>query len=46
LAQWWTDFQEVSADAQVQMVKATRSAQGTKRSKPRRRRKLNAKKAE
>ncbi len=46
LAQWWTDFQEVSADAQVQMVKATRSAQGTKRSKPRRRRKPNAKKAD
>ncbi len=46
LAQWWTDFQEVSNDARVQMVKTTKSAQGTKRSKPRRRRKPSTKKTQ
>jgi len=38
LAKWWTDFQDVSDDARIQMVKAVRST-GTKRRSPRKRRK-------
>lgn len=44
LATWWTDFQNVSNDARVQMVKGIRSA-GTKRRSPRKRRKPATKKA-
>jgi len=43
LAQWWTDFQEVTNDAQVQMIKGVKSPQGAKRKAPRRRRKPNPK---
>jgi poly(A) polymerase len=43
LAEWWTDFQEVSNDAQLQMIKGVKSPQGTKRKAPRRRRKPNPK---
>jgi poly(A) polymerase len=43
LAQWWTDFQEVSNDAQVQMIKGIKSPPGVKRKAPRRRRKPSPK---
>ncbi len=43
LAQWWTDFQEVSNDARVQMVKGVKLPQGSKRRKPKKRRKPSAK---
>jgi len=46
LAQWWTDFQEVSNDARVQMIKGVKSPQGAKRKAPRRRRKPSAKAAD
>lgn len=46
LAQWWTDFQEVSNDARVQMIKGVKSPQGSKRKAPRRRRKPNSKPTE
>ncbi len=44
LANWWTDFQNVSNDARAQMVKSVRGS-GTKRRTPRKRRKPAAKKA-
>ncbi len=43
LAQWWTDFQEVSHDARVQMIRGVKSPQGAKRKAPRRRRKPSPK---
>ncbi|MCW8832279.1 MAG: polynucleotide adenylyltransferase PcnB [Colwellia sp.] len=43
LAKWWTDFQNVSNDAQVQMVKSIKGPQGSKRRSPRKRRKPIAK---
>ena len=39
LAQWWTDFQDVSNDARVQMIKSIKSPSGSKRRSPRKRRK-------
>ena len=39
LAQWWTDFQTVSNDARVQMIKGIKSSPGSKRRPPRKRRK-------
>lgn len=39
LAKWWTDFQAVSHDAQVQMVKGINVSPGAKRRSPRKRRK-------
>jgi len=38
LAQWWTDFQTVSNDARVQMIKGIKSSPGSKRRNPRKRR--------
>ncbi len=38
LAKWWTDFQNVSPDAQLQMVKSIKGEQGRRRT-PRKRRK-------
>ncbi|WP_082627300.1 polynucleotide adenylyltransferase PcnB [Colwellia sp. TT2012] len=46
LAQWWTDFQEVSNDARIQMIKGVKLPQGTKRKSPRKRRKPSAKPTE
>jgi poly(A) polymerase len=42
LAQWWTDFQNVSPDAQVQMVKGIKGEQNRRRT-PRKRRKPTVK---
>jgi len=39
LAKWWTDFQEVSPEAQQQMIKIVNNTQGTKRRVPKKRRK-------
>jgi poly(A) polymerase len=39
LAKWWTDFQDVSDDAKVQMIKAIKSPTNGKRRSPRKRRK-------
>ena len=39
LAQWWTDFQTVSNDARVQMIKGIKSSPGSKRRPPKKRRK-------
>ncbi len=39
LAQWWTDFQEVSTDAKTQMIRSIKTAPGSKRRTPRKRRK-------
>jgi poly(A) polymerase len=39
LAKWWTDFQEVSTDARLQMIKAVKPQQGAKRRNTKRRRK-------
>lgn len=39
LAKWWTDFQDISHDAQQQMVKGVKSVPGSKRRTPRKRRK-------
>jgi len=39
LAKWWTDFQEVSNDGRVQMVKSVKAPQVGKRRNPKRRRK-------
>ncbi len=39
LARWWTDFQAVSNDARVQMIKGIKSSTGSKRRSPRKRRK-------
>ncbi|MBL4822455.1 MAG: polynucleotide adenylyltransferase PcnB [Colwellia sp.] len=38
LAQWWTDFQTVSNDARMQMIKGIPSSHGSKRRSPRKRR--------
>ncbi|WP_019028351.1 polynucleotide adenylyltransferase PcnB [Colwellia piezophila] len=46
LAQWWTDFQEVSDEARLQMIKGVRSPQGSKRRSPKKRRKPSAKTTE
>jgi poly(A) polymerase len=43
LARWWTDFQNVSPDAQEQMVKAVKISPNTKRRTPKKRRKPNNK---
>ena len=39
LAKWWTDFQNVSPNAQLQMVKSIKVPLGSKRRTPRKRRK-------
>jgi len=39
LAKWWTDFQEVSDEAKMQMIKGIKSSPGAKRRSPRKRRK-------
>jgi poly(A) polymerase len=39
LAKWWTDFQEVSIDARLQMIKAVKPQLGAKRRNTNRRRK-------
>jgi len=39
LAKWWTDFQDVSNDARIQMIKSIRTSTGSKRRSPRKRRK-------
>jgi len=39
LAKWWTDFQEVSDEAKVQMIKGIKSPTSSKRRSPRKRRK-------
>jgi len=46
LAQWWTDFQEVSNEARIQMIKGVKSPQGPKRRNPKKRRKPSAKPTE
>ena len=46
LAKWWTDFQDVSNDAQVQMVKGIKNSHVSKRRTPRKRRKPITPKAE
>ncbi len=46
LAKWWTDFQEVSSDARVQMVKSIKSSNISKRRTPKKRRKPVTPKAE
>lgn len=46
LALWWTDFQEVSNDAQLQMIKGVNVPQGSKRRTPKKRRKPSAKPTE
>jgi poly(A) polymerase len=46
LALWWTDFQEVSNDAQLQMIKGVNVPQGSKRRNPKKRRKPSAKPTE
>ena len=43
LAKWWTDFQDISHDAQQQMVKGVKSVPGSKRRTPRKRRKTTIK---
>jgi poly(A) polymerase len=43
LAKWWTDFQDVSNEAQLQMVKSMKVSPGAKRRSPRKRRKPAAK---
>jgi poly(A) polymerase len=45
LAQWWTDFQDVSNEARLQMIRGVKSPQGAKRKKPRKRRKPTPKAA-
>jgi poly(A) polymerase len=39
LARWWTDFQEVSNEARLQMIKGVKLPQGAKRRTPKKRRK-------
>ena len=39
LAKWWTDFQDVSNDARIQMIKGIKIPTGSKRRTPRKRRK-------
>jgi len=46
LAHWWTDFQEVSNEARLQMIKGVKSPQGSKRRTPKKRRKPAAKPTE
>ncbi len=46
LAHWWTDFQEVSNEARIQMIKGVKLPQGSKRRTPKKRRKPAAKPAE
>jgi len=46
LAKWWTDFQDVSNEARVQMIKSIKAPHGTKRRTPRKRRKTTAPQAE
>jgi len=41
LAKWWTDFQEMSNDARIQMIKAVQN-QSSKRRTPRKRKKPNS----
>ncbi len=43
LAKWWTDFQDVSDDARIQMIKGIKSSPSAKRRSPRKRRKPTAK---
>lgn len=43
LAKWWTDFQEVSDDAKLQMIKGVKSSPSTQRRSPRKRRKPTSK---
>lgn len=45
LANWWTDFQNVSNDAQLQMIKAVKASSGSKKRSPRKRRKPASKAA-
>lgn len=45
LANWWTDFQNVSNDAQLQMIKAVKAPSGSKKRSPRKRRKPASKAA-
>jgi len=44
LAHWWTDFQEVSNEARLQMIKGVKLPQGSKRRTPKKRRKPAPKK--
>ena len=46
LALWWTDFQEVSNEARLQMIKGVKLPQGSKRRSPKKRRKPAAKPTE
>ena len=46
LAHWWTDFQEVSNDARIQMIKGVKLPQGSKRRPAKKRRKPAVKPAE
>jgi poly(A) polymerase len=43
LAHWWTDFQEVSDEARIQMIKGVKLPQGSKRRPAKKRRKPAAK---
>jgi poly(A) polymerase len=43
LAKWWTDFQDVSNEIQIQMIKGIKVSPGAKRRSPRKRRKPTAK---
>ena len=46
LAHWWTDFQEVSNEARIQMIKGVKLPQGSKRRPAKKRRKPAVKPAE
>jgi len=46
LAHWWTDFQEVSNEARLQMIKGVKLPQGSKRRTPKKRRKAAPKPTE
>ena len=46
LAHWWTDFQEVSNEARIQMIKGVKLPQGSKRRPAKKRRKPAAKPSE
>ncbi len=46
LAKWWTDFQEVSNEARLQMIKGIKSPPSSKRRTPRKRRKPATPKAD
>ncbi|TYK67480.1 polynucleotide adenylyltransferase PcnB [Colwellia echini] len=43
LAQWWTNFQDVSNEARLQMIRGVKLPQGSKRRSPKKRRKPAAK---